>query len=125
VEPDNLDSWTRSHGLLSADDAAAYAKLLVAAARANGLAIAQKNTTELLGAGIGFDFAVAEECAVHDECGDYLGAYGNRVLEIEYTDNGSGAYAESCASNGSKISIILRDREVVPVGTAGYHYQWC
>jgi hypothetical protein len=125
VEPDNLDSWTRSHGLLTRDDAAAYARLLVAAAHADGLAIGQKNTAELLGAGIGFDFAVVEECAVYDECGDYLHAYGNQVFEIEYTDNGAGAYRKSCASNGGKISIILRDREVVPAGTAGYHYEWC
>ncbi|WP_433359320.1 endo alpha-1,4 polygalactosaminidase [Actinoplanes sp. CA-142083] len=125
VEPDNLDSWTRSHGLLTRDDAAAYAKLLVAAAHTYGLAIAQKNTADLLGAPIGFDFAIVEECAVYDECGDFVDAYGNQVFEIEYTDSGADAYGKSCASIGSKISIVLRDRSVVPAGTAGYHYEWC
>src|SRR5262249_21613009 len=95
VEPDNLDSWTRSGGRLSQSAAAPYARLLVEAAHAHGLAIAQKNTVELSQAGIGFDFAIAEECAVYDECGDYLAAYGPQVYEIEYTDNDIDAYREA------------------------------
>ena len=57
VEPDNLDSWTRAHGLLSAADNVALARLLVARAHAKGLAIAQKNAAELApqGRAIGFD----------------------------------------------------------------------
>ncbi|WP_292877336.1 endo alpha-1,4 polygalactosaminidase, partial [Microbacterium sp.] len=43
VEPDNLDSWTRSHGMLTANDNLAFAELLAGRAHAAGLAIAQKN----------------------------------------------------------------------------------
>ena len=43
-----------------------------------GLAIAQKNTAELAGNRVtnGLDFAIAEECADWDECGDYVDAFG-------------------------------------------------
>jgi len=125
VEPDNLDSWTRSAGLLTQPDAVAFARLLVVAAHANGLAIGQKNTPALAGAGIGFDFAVAEECAVYDECGGYLTAYGDQVYEIEYTDNGLDAYRRACADHGGRISILLRDRDVAAAGDAGYHSESC
>lgn len=128
VEPDNLDSFTRSGGRLSEADAVAFARLLVASAHSHGLAIGQKNTSELAGSGhrdIGFDFAVAEECAVYDECDGYLSGYGDQVYEIEYTDNGTGAYRRACADHGDRISIILRDRDVVPAGDADYHYAHC
>lgn len=48
VEPDNLDSVERSDGLLTPADNAAFARLLASRAHAAGLAVAQKNTTELL-----------------------------------------------------------------------------
>jgi len=125
VEPDNLDSFTRSGGLLDHADAVAFARLLIASAHQHGLAIAQKNTAEIDGAGLGFDFAVAEECAVYDECGDYQQMYGGRVIEIEYTDNGRRAFAESCASSAGKRSILLRDRNVTPAGDPDYVSQHC
>ena len=43
VEPDNLDSFTRSRGLLTRADALAVARLLAVRAHRAGLAIAQKN----------------------------------------------------------------------------------
>jgi hypothetical protein len=125
VEPDNLDSYSRSRGSLSSGDAVAYAKLLVASAHSDGLAIGQKNTPQLARSGLGFDFAIAEECAVYDECGTYLDAYGGRVYEIEYTDNGTEAYHRACADHGARISIVLRDRGVAPAGGAGYHNENC
>jgi hypothetical protein len=127
VEPDNLDSWTRSHGLLTQADALEFAKLLIAAAHRNGLAIAQKNTAELGRAGelAGFDFAVAEECAVYDECRVYTDAFGDHVFEIEYTDNPRAHYDRACATHGRQISVILRDRDVVPAGDPDYHYENC
>ncbi len=124
IEPDNLDSWTRSDGLLDRAAAEAYAGLLIGDAHRRGLAIGQKNTPEL-GAGVAFDFAVAEECAVYDECGVYLDRYGDQVYEIEYTDNGTAAYRKACAGHGKRISVILRDRDVVPAGAAGYRYEAC
>ncbi len=64
VEIDNLDTFTRSHGLITEDDAVAQMRLFADAAHAVGLPIAQKNSAEIVGrAGeMGTDFAVAEEC---------------------------------------------------------------
>jgi hypothetical protein len=125
VEPDNLDSYSRSGGLISKSDAVAYARILVAKAHRNGLALGQKNAAEFDGRSIGFDFAVTEECAVFDECDAYLDRYGDQVYEIEYTDNGVDAYREACRDHGARISVVLRDRDVVPPGEAGYHYESC
>jgi len=128
VEPDNLDSWTRSRDLLSQADAVAFARLIVQAAHTRGLAVGQKNAPDLSRIGrsdVGFDFALAEECAVYHECHLYQAAYGNQVYEIEYTDNGTEAYRRACADHGADISVILRDRDVVPKGTTGYHNEHC
>jgi hypothetical protein len=128
VEPDNLDSWTRSkHGLTMADNKA-YARLLIRRAHARGLAIAQKNTPELGrgGKALGFDFAIAEECNVYDECGSYTGPFGDRVYEIEYTDNGGESnFQSACSARGSSISITYRDRDVVAKDSGDYTYKSC
>ena len=99
VEPDNLDSYTRSQGALTASDNLSLARLLIAGAHAAGLAIAQKNAADLAGAGrrLGFDFAIAEECQPYAECGHYISAYGARVIEIEYPDNGGPALPSAAA----------------------------
>jgi len=120
VEPDNVDSWTRSGGLLDGDDAVAMARLLVARAHADGLAVAQKNAVELVDAGIGFDYAVTEDCGRYDECGAYTDAYGSAVVDVEYTDGG---FARACRVPG--ISVQRRDLDVVPRGAAGYRSAWC
>jgi len=129
IEPDNLESWTRSGGLLNETEAIEYATRLARHAHSDGLAIAQKNTSELGEVGkrtIGFDFAIAEECNVYRECGEYTAVYGNQVYEIEYTDNGGVRNFEAaCRDHGSSISIIYRDRLVVPRGESGYTYRWC
>src|SRR5581483_11994758 len=127
IEPDNLDSNTRSHGLLTRSENFAFAKLLIKHAHHDGLAIAQKNDAEQSkrGARIGFDFAIAEECEVYHECRYYLHAYSDEVFEIEYTDNGRSAYHKACAARGARVSVILRDRDVVPRGHKGYYYRAC
>jgi hypothetical protein len=134
VEPDNLDSWTRSKGLLTKAQAISFATLLARRAHTANLAIAQKNTSEIAAQGvgqIGFDFAIAEECQVYTgnfgrECDDYMHYYGNQVYEIEYPDNGGLAnFNAACARRGSSISVVFRDRNVVPAGTSGYRYQVC
>ncbi|MFI7008688.1 endo alpha-1,4 polygalactosaminidase [Streptomyces sp. NPDC050145] len=124
VEPDNLDSYTRSKGLLKKSDALAFARLLASRAHAAGLAVGQKNTTELLpeGAHAGFDFAVAEECARYDECGAYAEAYDDRVYVIEYRARD---LARACARWGGRLSVVLRDRDVRPAGTKGYVRRAC
>ncbi|OXY92913.1 endo alpha-1,4 polygalactosaminidase [Streptomyces sp. 2R] len=124
VEPDNLDSYERSGGRLTKAHNAASAKLLATRAHAAGLAIGQKNTTDLLGQrkSIGFDFAVAEECGRYDECADYATAYGNRVFVIEYTARD---FSKACSSAGAKLSVVQRDLDVRPAGRSGYVFRTC
>ncbi|RPK79782.1 endo alpha-1,4 polygalactosaminidase [Streptomyces sp. ADI98-10] len=124
VEPDNLDSFERSDGLLTRAHNAAFAKLLADRAHTAGLAIGQKNTTDLLERReeIGFDFAVAEECGRYDECADYASAYGDRVFVVEYTD---GDFAKACSSVGAKVSVVRRDLDVRPAGRPGYVFRTC
>lgn len=128
VEPDNLDSWTRSQDLLTQQHAVDMATLLAQRAHAAGLAFAQKNTSELapLHAQIGFDFAIVEECQPYGDCDDFTAAYGARWFEIEYTDGGGHSNFEAaCTARGGSISIIYRDRDVVPFGSPGYVYEEC
>lgn len=93
-----------------------------------GLAAGQKNTAELGDRGrdeIGFDFAVVEECATYEECGDFTDVYGDHVLDVEYTDDLSADFEELCASGDVPASTILRDRNLVVRGEDGYTYQRC
>ncbi len=124
VEPDNLDSWTRSGGRLTKEDAFALAELLTAHAHAQGLAIGQKNAAGQvsLGQSAGFDFAVAEECGRYNECGAYRQVYGNQVYVIEYRD---ADFAKSCDKWGDQLSIVRRDRGVKGPGSSQYEYGAC
>ncbi|MEU3459391.1 endo alpha-1,4 polygalactosaminidase [Streptomyces sp. NPDC006733] len=124
IEPDNFDSYTRSQGLLTEDDAQAFVRLLSAHAHARGLAIGQKNTAELAAARVsnGLDFAVAEECGALDECAEYTAAFGSEVLVIEYTEQG---LAKACAGWGGRLSVVRRDRDVTAAGGGGYLRQTC
>lgn len=128
VEPDNLDSWTRSRGGLDRADNVALARLLTARAHAAGLATAQKNASELAprGRGIGFDFAIAEECQVYGECGAYTRAYGRRVLEVEYDDAGGvRGFRAACRARGGRIAVTYRDRDLVARGRRGHAFRSC
>jgi hypothetical protein len=128
IEIDNLDSYTRSAGLLTVDDALALAALYADTAHAAGLAIAQKNAAELGTRGrdgVGFDFAVAEECHRFDECALYTDVYGAHVLDIEYTDDLRGDFADVCADPQIPHSTILRDRDLALPGDAGYTFRAC
>ncbi|RII14696.1 hypothetical protein DSC45_20295 [Streptomyces sp. YIM 130001] len=124
IEPDNLDSYERSDGLLTKNDAAAFARLLADRAHARGLAVGQKNTTDLLPrrARIGFDFAVVEECARYDECDRFADTYDDRILDIEYSPPD---YDQACRTWGTALSITLRDRDVTPAGSAGHVHRHC
>jgi hypothetical protein len=125
VEPDNLDSYTRSKGLLTLSQAIAYATSLSSRAHAKGLAIGQKNTAELSTADarrIGFDFAVAEECADWDECDAYTATYGSNVIVIEYSASG---FTKACRGFGSKLSIVRRDVDVSTPGSGSYVWKAC
>jgi hypothetical protein len=118
VEFDNLDSYTRSHKLLTRGDATRFAGSLVKATHEAGLAAGQKNLADWDGTAVGFDFAVAEECSRWHECDDYLAHYGDQVLMIEYrrVDFDAG-----CAGYGSRVAIVLRDLDLSPDGVR----EWC
>jgi hypothetical protein len=124
VEADNLDSFTRSQGLLDVDDALRFARLLSDRAHANGMAIGQKNAAELSADArrAGFDFAMAEECQVYDECDEYIDVYGDGLVEIEYGDDD---FQAACSARGERISIVRRDRNLVPAGGAGHVEEFC
>ena len=124
VEPDNYDSYTRSHGLLTPAEAEAYIALLSAHGHQRGLAVGQKNAAELARdrARTGLDFAVAEECGTYDECGSYTAAFGDHVLVVEYTAKGM---AKACAGWGGRLSIVRRDQDVSPAGSRGYVRRTC
>jgi hypothetical protein len=113
VEYDNLDSFTRSDGLISRRQAVAYARLLVRGAHRAGLAAGQKNLAGFDGTTIGYDFAVAEECGRYDECGRYVRAFGDHVLVIEYR---RADFRRTCDQYGDRLAVVLRDRDVSPAG---------
>jgi hypothetical protein len=124
VEVDNLDTYSRSGGRISQDNAVALMVLLSARAHAEGLAIAQKNSTDLLPrrAEMGTDFSVAEECSRYNECGAYVSEYGTHVLMIEYRDND---FAAGCQAYGATHSIVKRDLNLVPIGRPAYVFDAC
>lgn len=122
VEPDNLDSWTRSQGQLTLAQNRAFARQLILRAHRAGLAIAQKNTTELLPSRLEFDFAIAEECQTYGECDDYMRRYGGRVYEIEYSRS---RFEAACRARGGELSISFRDRLVAPRGAPGFRSAHC
>ncbi|MGW0211160.1 endo alpha-1,4 polygalactosaminidase [Streptomyces sp. NPDC003233] len=119
VEPDNYDSYTRSHRLLTAADATAFMTLLSRHAHARHLAVAQKNTAELAGVRerAGLDFAVTEECGQYDECGVFAKAFDDRVVDIEYSDAG---LRSAVTHWGDRLSIVRRDRGVSTPWSKGY-----
>jgi hypothetical protein len=123
VEIDNLDSYSRSTGLLTEDNNVAQMALFAAAAHAKGMAIAQKNSSEIVPrkAELGTDFVVAEECNRYSECDVYRGGYGDHVLVIEYRQQD---FTAGCAAF-PQLSIVLRDLNLVSPGNAAYVFDGC
>jgi hypothetical protein len=123
VEIDNLDSYSRSTGLLEEANAVAAMRLFADAAHALGLAIAQKNSAELVPrrAELGTDFAVAEECNRYTECDAYVSGYGDHVLVIEYR---RADFNKGCTAFPN-LSIILRDLDLVTPSAGVYVYDAC
>jgi hypothetical protein len=118
VEFDNLDSFTRSHGLIRRNQAVAYARLLVRGAHDAGLAAGQKNLAGFDGRKIGYDFAIAEECGRYRECGRYVADFGRRVLVIEYRRQD---FRYTCSHWADRLAIVLRDRDLSRDGIR----RWC
>jgi hypothetical protein len=118
VEYDNLDSFSRSHGLIRARHAKAFARMLTATAHDAGLAAGQKNWATLDGTRLGFDLAVAEECGRYDECGAYVDHFGDQVLVVEYRARD---FATTCREHGDLLAVVLRDLDLSPDGVR----RWC
>lgn len=118
VEFDNLDSYSRSKGLIRAAENKAMAHLLARRSHQAGLAAGQKNWSDWNGRSAGFDFAIAEECGRYDECGSYAEHYGARVVVIEYRRVD---FTKTCDAWGSRLSVVLRDRDLSSTGTRA----WC
>jgi hypothetical protein len=123
VEIDNLDSFSRSNDLLDENDAVLMMQAFAEVAHEAGLAVAQKNSAELVSrkGEMGTDFVVAEECNAWDECDVYTAAYGNHVLVIEYDDAN---FDKGCAEY-PELSIVLRDLALVTPGSGTYVYDGC
>ncbi len=117
VEYDNLDSFTRSKGILERRHALAYAKLLIGRADGAGLPVGQKNFAEFDGTTIGFDFVVAEECGKWDECDLYEASFGDQVIVIEYRRRD---FTETCATYADQWPIMLRNLALTPGGVHRY-----
>jgi hypothetical protein len=116
VEYDNLDSFSRSHRLIKARHAKAFARLLAGRAHDVGLPAGQKNWAEWDGSRV-FDFAVAEQCGRWRECHDYAASYGDHVLAIEYRRRD---FNRTCEGYGDRWPVVLRDLELTPDGVRRY-----
>lgn len=123
IEIDNLDSYTRSTGLLTEDNAVAAMRLFADHAHGASLAIAQKNSSDLVvrKTELGTDFSVAEECNHYSECGMYTAGYGDHVLVIEYMQ----ADFNTGCTTYPQLSIVLRDLDLVTPTDAAYVYDGC
>lgn len=124
VEIDNLDSYTRSGNRLKKNQAVAMMALLSAIAHENKLAVAQKNSTELLEFRdqMGTDFAMAEECNRYDECEDYIHHYGEHVLMIEYR---AADFKKACKRYGGTHPVVLRDLFLRLPKSGSYLFDGC
>jgi hypothetical protein len=118
VEYDNLDSFTRSRGRLTRRDARRYAAALVDRAHGEGLAAAQKNRAGWDGTVVGYDFAIAEECAQWRECGAYTDVYGSAVLAVEYRRK---PFRRACRRWAEEVAVVRRDLALAADGLR----RWC
>ncbi|MEU0923946.1 hypothetical protein GTZ78_14350 [Streptomyces sp. SID8361] len=127
LELDNFDTYTRDvvKGAITDSHAQTYMRILSSYGHGKGLAVGQKNTVELAPnhAANGLDFAIAEECGDPEwnECSQYLSAFGDHAIFIEYTAAGM---ANAC-QYGDRVSVVQRDRDVVPEGHGGYLRKTC
>jgi hypothetical protein len=108
VDPDNMDGYTNSPGFpLTASTQLDYNRFVAAEARARGLRVGIKNTTDLLAQlEPSFDFAVNEQCHQYQECGGYsvFTTNGKPVFNAEYQAkwvNDATARAALCTSSRS------------------------
>ncbi|WP_335339034.1 endo alpha-1,4 polygalactosaminidase [Microterricola viridarii] len=121
IDLDNLDTAGRftdaATGRIDPGGVLQLARMYVREAHELGLAVGQKNAAQLAATGrsdLGFDFAIAESCAVYDECAAFRAGYGEHVLQVEYTDALPAGFDAVCDSADRAPLTILRDRPSVP-----------
>lgn len=123
IEINNLDSYTRSQGLLNEQQAVYLMKMYADQAHKLGRPIAQKNAPALAArkAELGSDFAIATECNRNGDCGMYTAGYGDHVIMIEHREQD---FAAGCGAYPN-VSIVLRDPSFVTPEDAAYLYDGC
>ena len=106
LEPDNVDSFeNKSDFPLSKADAIDYLKWLAFAAHERDMAIALKNTPEVVPDVVGdFDFCICEEAFRYNEAGSYSPFVGQNkaVLAAEY-----GAYSAAKCRSAHNLKFSL------------------
>ncbi|CAN0597581.1 unnamed protein product [Laminaria digitata] len=97
--------------------------LFAQVAHQEGLAIAQKNSAEVVSrrAELFTDFAIVEECNRYEECDVFTREYGGQVYIVEYRRRD---FTQGCRDY-PQLSIIYRDLDLVPAGASSYHYEGC
>ncbi|MGW0601920.1 endo alpha-1,4 polygalactosaminidase [Streptomyces sp. NPDC002776] len=90
VEPDLMEGYGNDTGFpLTARDQLRYNRLIADLAHRRGLSVGLKNDLPQIPALVRhFDFAVNEECAQYDECGELTPfiAAGKAVFHVEYSE---------------------------------------
>ncbi|KPI13140.1 hypothetical protein OK074_8837 [Actinobacteria bacterium OK074] len=88
VEPDNMDGYKNDTGFpLKAADQLRYNRLVARLVHERGMAVGLKNDLDQIPQLVGdFDFAVNEQCAQYDECGQLkpFTAADKAVFHVEY-----------------------------------------
>lgn len=111
VEPDNVDGYSNNNGFgLTKAHQTDYNKFLAREARARGLLIGLKNSTDLVGALVGsFDFAVVEQCYQYRECAAYRPfiSQGKAVLIAEYQRYSTASCADAKRNGFSLVYYNL------------------
>ncbi|MFD5337628.1 endo alpha-1,4 polygalactosaminidase [Streptomyces hawaiiensis] len=113
VEPDLVEGYGNDTGFpLTARHQLRYNRMIAAIAHERGLSVGLKNDLPQIPQLVGhFDFAVNEECAQYDECGELSPfiAAGKAVFHVEYTQPRSGFCAES---RRLRLSSMLKEPEL-------------
>ncbi|MEU6355928.1 endo alpha-1,4 polygalactosaminidase [Streptomyces sp. NPDC047072] len=113
VEPDNMDGYKNRTGFkLTAADQLRYNRLIAKLAHDRGMAVGLKNDLDQIPQLVkDFDFAVNEQCAQYDECGDntpFIKA-DKAVFHVEYELPTKRFCAES---RKLKLSSMLKKYEL-------------
>ena len=119
VEFDNLDSFTRSHGLIDPATGAAptprgWSRRRHAARPRGG----PEEPGRVRRHPVGYDFAIAEECGRYDECRRYVDDFGDQVLMIEYR---SGTSTRPARRTAPPTPSCCATGDLTPSGV----HRWC